>query len=274
MDSPTELIFECGNPKCGVSSCRHCRDKSHPLLSCERASLLSPQLMLENRHQTANKLSARHAVEEAMTAALVRVCNNCKVPFLKGEGCNHMRCEHCGNEQCFVCSINVIGYSHFGNRPGMCPQEDNTEERLRAEVASAQDRAVRENLDKQGEWTVAEIMVDATLAGEAAWVQQERARREREEQEAIARQRLVARMVAEGLAREQNRMIAQRTAKRRAAKAARKRRRKEEQEEREREERKRERNRRRRARARERKQREAQENQPKRNRKRRRARNQ
>jgi hypothetical protein len=212
-----------------------------------------------------------------MTAALLRVCNKCKVPFLKvGDECNHMGCESCGNEQCFVCSINVTGYSHFGNGPGMCPLFDNTEERLRAEVASAQDRAVRETLDKQGEWTEAEIIVDANLAvGEAARVQQERARREREAQ-TIARQQLIERMVAEAVAREQNR-IQQRTAKKRTngRAAARRKRRQEEQEERERQERKRERNRRRRARVRERKQmeREAQENQQRRSRKRRRARN-
>jgi hypothetical protein len=232
-------------------------------------------LMLEHRQE--NKLSARHAVEEAMTAALIRVCNSCKVPFLKEEGCNHMRCESCGNEQCFVCSINVTGYAHFGNGPGMCPLELNssgTEERQCADVASAQERAVRQNLDKQGGWKEAVIIVDANLVGEAARLQQARVRQEREAQEAIARQQLAERLLAEEVARLRLwNLVMQCTATGRPGKAAaRRKRRKEEQEEREKQERKRERNRRRRARVRERKRREAQEAQQNRNRKRRRSR--
>jgi hypothetical protein len=76
-----------------------------------------------------------------MTTALIRVCNKCGVPFLKDEGCNKMKCV-CGNIQCFVCSQNIQDYSHFGE--DKCPLFDDTTERLRTEVATAQERAIRD----------------------------------------------------------------------------------------------------------------------------------
>jgi len=73
----------------------------------------------------------------------------------------------CGNDQCFVCSENInSGPGYFGDLPGMCPQYDNTEERLQLEVALAQSKAIQEVLGRQTEWTGAEITVDATLRPE------------------------------------------------------------------------------------------------------------
>lgn len=113
--------------------------------------------------QSEKKLDAKHAVEEAMTAALVKVCNNCNRPFLKEDGCNKMICP-CGNTQCHICSKNVAGYEHFS--PDTCPLYDDTEERQRREVAAAQDQAVQEVMHRRNDVTEDDITVDRYLMGD------------------------------------------------------------------------------------------------------------
>ncbi len=54
-------LFECQNPECEITSCRACRAKSHVPLSCQEAA-------------KDHKVDVRHALEEAMTEALVRSC--------------------------------------------------------------------------------------------------------------------------------------------------------------------------------------------------------
>lgn len=54
--------FRCENSECGEVSCRLCKEKSHIPKTCE-------EFKREN-----TTLNARHAVEEAMTAAMVRTC--------------------------------------------------------------------------------------------------------------------------------------------------------------------------------------------------------
>ena len=78
--------FRCLNPKCRKTSCRLCQKVTHIPLSCEEA-------------KKDEKLTVRHIVEEAMTAALIRNCNKCKRPFIKEYGCNKMACSNCGNMQ-------------------------------------------------------------------------------------------------------------------------------------------------------------------------------
>src|SRR5271169_4137191 len=64
-----------------------------------------------SEYQLENTLTSRHAVEEAMSTALIRRCNICGQPFVKDGGCNQMTCS-CGNSQCFICSQNVDGHDH------------------------------------------------------------------------------------------------------------------------------------------------------------------
>ena len=100
-------------------------------------------------YQAENKLAAKHVVEEAMTEAFVRKCNNCNTAFLKEEGCNRMKCA-CGNLQCYVCSSNVVGYSHFddSNTIGKaCPLYGDMQDLLKEQVAVAQERTIRELLE-------------------------------------------------------------------------------------------------------------------------------
>ncbi len=53
--------FRCHNQDCEKVSCRLCKQETHIPLSCEA-------------HAKENKFSVRHAVEEAMTQALLRSC--------------------------------------------------------------------------------------------------------------------------------------------------------------------------------------------------------
>jgi len=57
--------FRCQNPECDEISCRLCRKPTHIPKSCAEAEM-------ENGH------SARRAIEEAMSSAMIRKCNKCK----------------------------------------------------------------------------------------------------------------------------------------------------------------------------------------------------
>ena len=55
------------------------------------------------------------ALSQAMTAARVRSCPDCKKRFFKTEGCNKMTCA-CGTLSCYLCRSRVertVGYKHF-----------------------------------------------------------------------------------------------------------------------------------------------------------------
>ena len=140
-----DFEFRCANPECEKVSCRRCKSVSHIPISCEQ-------------HAKDNKVNSRHKIEEAMTAALIRSCNQCKKQFIKDFGCNKMRCPSCGNMQCYVCSTSLKDYNHFDQGPsghnqgsGKCPLYDNVEERHEREVkeaeAAARAQVVSENPD-------------------------------------------------------------------------------------------------------------------------------
>ncbi|KAA8905002.1 hypothetical protein FN846DRAFT_779179 [Sphaerosporella brunnea] len=127
--------FRCQNAGCEVISCRLCRKKTHIPLSCKEAA-------------KDDIISVRHAVEEAMTQAMIRKCNKCKTPFIKDIGCNKMICTKpgCRSMQCYVCSKTVNGYDHFndqarGGSKGNCPLFDNVEERHEEEIRLAAEEA-------------------------------------------------------------------------------------------------------------------------------------
>lgn len=159
MEDPTDRIFECQNEACRERSCRYCRVKSHHPMSCDGTLVMNLKVTVE--YQKDKTVDAKHAVEEAMTAALVNVCNACKRTFLKDDGCNKMTCP-CGNSQCDVCGQNA-DYDHF--KPDRCPLFDNAAERERREVAAAQLQAVRTVRRKQKDVTPEELIVDKDLMG-------------------------------------------------------------------------------------------------------------
>jgi len=61
--------FRCENPECGRVTCRLCREETHIPKTCDEVA-------------KENTLSVRRKVEEAMSAALIRKCNKCELPFL------------------------------------------------------------------------------------------------------------------------------------------------------------------------------------------------
>jgi len=58
-------LFQCENPACRVLSCRLCHQENHIPKTCEEVA-----------QDKAN--NARHRIEEAMSEALIRKCNNCE----------------------------------------------------------------------------------------------------------------------------------------------------------------------------------------------------
>ncbi|KAI0155027.1 hypothetical protein GGR57DRAFT_491923 [Xylariaceae sp. FL1272] len=123
--------FRCDNPQCQQVSCRLCRRETHIPKSCAEAD--------EDRG-----LDARHILEEAMSDALIRRCNQCQSPFVKDEGCNKMRCSKCGTMMCDVCRQTIKDYTHFndvsrGGKTGRCALYDQSQSRYEQEVRKAEE---------------------------------------------------------------------------------------------------------------------------------------
>ncbi|KAH9870410.1 hypothetical protein IAQ61_005885 [Plenodomus lingam] len=139
--------FRCEGNKCGKTSCRLCNMETHIPLSCEEA-------------KKEGKLTFRHIIEEAMSSALIRHCNQCRQPFVKEMGCNKMTCSHCRNVQCYVCSKNVTGYDHFGEfEHGKCPLHENIEDRHEEEVKKAADEAMTKLRAENPDLSEADLMI-------------------------------------------------------------------------------------------------------------------
>ncbi|KAI5922539.1 hypothetical protein F4810DRAFT_701673 [Camillea tinctor] len=127
--------FRCDNPKCEKVSCRLCRRETHIPKTCAEAS-------------ADDGVDARHILEEAMSAALIRRCNTCQNPFVKQDGCNKVTCTKCRTIMCDVCRQTVKDYSHFddsrrGGKQGQCPLFDRSEARYDEEVRDAEEKARR-----------------------------------------------------------------------------------------------------------------------------------
>lgn len=100
--------------------------------------------MEEDKH-----LNARHTVEEAMTAALMRNCPKCNKAFIKEMGCNKMTCPDCRTISCYTCREVIRGYDHFsnGNKCNLWDSQDGTagpDRRHEAEVATAREKALEQ----------------------------------------------------------------------------------------------------------------------------------
>jgi hypothetical protein len=124
--------FQCQNTDCKKISCRLCKEESHTPKSCEDA-------------KKEKGISERHAVEEAMTQALVRTCPRCKIPIVKENGCNKVQC-NCGAVICDVCKKDITGsgYTHFQERGGVCAlhERDCGAHRQQDEVKRAGEAAI------------------------------------------------------------------------------------------------------------------------------------
>ena len=137
MDKTQEKLFRCRNHDggCGAVSCRECKRPDHLPKSCQE--------MDEDRI-----LNQQHAIEEAMSAALMRTCPKCRKPFIKESGCNKIRCYTCRTVSCYICRKIIDGYDHFDSRTSKggssqkCPLWDAVEARHAQEVKVAAEKAM------------------------------------------------------------------------------------------------------------------------------------
>ena len=103
IDNPEEKLFRCMNQSCMRVSCRKCHKpvseicvcainadstQNHIPKTCEgmpnRIGVFNTDALSEA--ESDKKLDKRHAVEEAMTGALLRKCPNCEQPYVKEDG--------------------------------------------------------------------------------------------------------------------------------------------------------------------------------------------
>ncbi|KAL5637480.1 hypothetical protein ACGC1H_004038 [Rhizoctonia solani] len=140
IENEEERLFRCENSACSMVSCRKCKKEDHLPKSCEEA-------------EKDKALDGRHAIEEAMTKALMRNCPNCSQNFVKESGCNKMTCPKCASLVCYVCRQVIRGYDHFDQTPQgaarnprskKCPLWESVEQRHAEDVKQAAEAAQEE----------------------------------------------------------------------------------------------------------------------------------
>lgn len=72
-------------------------------------------------------------VEEEMSKELIRYCHKCNTPFVKLQGCNHMKCR-CGASMCYICK-QPSNRHHYGSA---CQKNSNVYEQEQVEVRRVQ----------------------------------------------------------------------------------------------------------------------------------------
>ncbi|KPI35130.1 E3 ubiquitin-protein ligase [Cyphellophora attinorum] len=146
----TNPVFKCFNPDCGRSSCRTCKEDDHTPQSCQE-------------FKADRGLSARHLVEEARTASVLRPCPRCNVKIIKELGCNKMLCTKCNCLMCYICKIDItkVGYDHF-NKPGSkCALYDNNTAALHdAEADAAELDAIRKAKAEDGDLDEKKLQIE------------------------------------------------------------------------------------------------------------------
>lgn len=158
MDNPEEKLFRCENVEdCGVVSCRGCKKLEHLPKKCEEADL-------------EKYFDGQHAVDEAMSQALMRNCPKCSKAFIKESGCNKMTCPSCGTLSCYTCRQVITGYEHYAdsgrlNAPGqtgrrVCLLHDAVEQRAGVEVEAAAKKALQEYREKHPDMPEEAIKID------------------------------------------------------------------------------------------------------------------
>ncbi|KAJ3428349.1 e3 ubiquitin-protein ligase [Anaeramoeba flamelloides] len=137
-------ILKCKNPKCLSKTCLFCNEKAHPGKTCEEFK--------KDKKVDHHRLF----IEEQMTKALLRTCNNCNQMYYKTQGCNKIVCSNCGEIMCYLCqkSINQEKYKHFSKTGDKCRLWTTEEEDLiRVQIAEKEAIETVKNLkaDKETE---------------------------------------------------------------------------------------------------------------------------
>ncbi|CUA76570.1 ubiquitin-conjugating enzyme E2 G2 [Rhizoctonia solani] len=160
IENEEERLFRCENSACGMVSCRKCKKEDHLPKSCEEA-------------EKDKALDGRHAIEEAMTKALMRNCPKCDQNFVKESGCNKMTCPKCRSLVCYVCRQVIRGYDHFDQTPQgaarnpkskKCPLWESVEQRHADDVKQAAEAAQEEYRRLNPEVNEEDLAVDLPQA--------------------------------------------------------------------------------------------------------------
>lgn len=156
MTDPAQSVMECLDPECGKVTCRWCHEDDHRPLRCDEV-------------EKDGDVRIRTFLEERMAEASLPRCPNpnCKKPYEKTEGCNHMKCP-CGTHSCYLCGKEIDKkrpYDHFkdGHQGGGTNAKDSTcteygtpawakksYAEVRAEADAALEKYLTQNPDLQG----------------------------------------------------------------------------------------------------------------------------
>lgn len=129
-EGPIANQFQCQEPRCHRASCVLCKDACHP----------GPCSVQESKSQSVSPPSMYEVVSEEMSKALIRVCPNpgCGLEFVRQDGCNHIRCDRCGQYMCYLCKEPIDeSYAHFDSSiedglcsasKGLCPLRTNNDD--------------------------------------------------------------------------------------------------------------------------------------------------
>ncbi|CAD8115557.1 unnamed protein product [Paramecium sonneborni] len=86
---------------CKVEVCKECKQRAHPLQSCE-----------DNLQQVLNEWQENRDTQQ---------CPRCKIIVEKINGCNHMTCQFCQHEWCWICGSDYTSIHYAIFNPFGCP---------------------------------------------------------------------------------------------------------------------------------------------------------
>jgi TRIAD3 protein (E3 ubiquitin-protein ligase RNF216) len=146
-------IFDCRSPACLKTLCLKRQGQPHLDISCEDARKQRSKAAAPDAGSSGSgREDLRRKVEEYVSDALIRKCQDCSIPFAKDNGCNEMHCI-CDNVSCYACKAQYIGHEHWFGR--MCKQFESAEIRDERERKDAEKMAIaqvmRENPGSRGE---------------------------------------------------------------------------------------------------------------------------
>ena len=123
---------------CGHCYCFGCRQAPHEGASCEHAArwralekTLQEEELDKRKKKSRKKISANPMESDNWLAKHTRPCPECKIPIQRNYGCNHMTCNRCGHEFCWVC---MEPWATHGTKTGgfyRCDINDEKKTRLR-----------------------------------------------------------------------------------------------------------------------------------------------
>jgi len=86
--------------ECGCQTCWFCSEEAHPPLTCRQKS---KWLELTSSDAIANKWLSQNT----------KVCPKCRIRIEKNGGCNHMTCQRCHYEFCWICGGDWLQHTDY-----------------------------------------------------------------------------------------------------------------------------------------------------------------